>query len=71
MIKEGMPEIEIVKVDMVGREESEEYEMEIWVPVQWNLGKIQFSYNTNGALIQGGLMLFYVELLIVLIKGAV
>ena len=34
MIKEGMPEIEVVKVDMVGKEESEEYEMEIWVPVQ-------------------------------------
>ncbi|OCA88218.1 transcriptional regulator [Bacillus sp. FJAT-27225] len=33
-IKEGMPEIEIVKTAMVGKEESHEYEMEIWIPVQ-------------------------------------
>ncbi|MGD6879898.1 GyrI-like domain-containing protein [Bacillus infantis] len=33
-IKEGMPEIEILTVNMIGKEESEQYEMEIWVPVQ-------------------------------------
>jgi AraC family transcriptional regulator len=33
-IKEGMPEIEIVKTNMFGKEETDEYEMEIWVPVQ-------------------------------------
>jgi AraC family transcriptional regulator len=33
-IKEGLPEIEIVKTNMIGKEESEEYEMEIWIPVQ-------------------------------------
>ncbi|MFD2043821.1 GyrI-like domain-containing protein [Ornithinibacillus salinisoli] len=33
-IKEGMPEIEIVKADMFGKEETNEYEMEIWIPVE-------------------------------------
>ncbi|MET0786484.1 MAG: GyrI-like domain-containing protein [Paenisporosarcina sp.] len=33
-IKEGMPEIEIVKTNMFGKEETNEYEMEIWVPVK-------------------------------------
>ncbi|MGE7978345.1 GyrI-like domain-containing protein [Psychrobacillus sp. NPDC093200] len=33
-IKEGMPEIEIVKTNMFGKEKTGEYEMEIWVPVQ-------------------------------------
>lgn len=32
-IKEGMPEIEIVKTNMFGKEETFEYEMEIWIPV--------------------------------------
>lgn len=32
-IKEGMPEIEIVNTDMFGKEETKEYEMEIWIPV--------------------------------------
>lgn len=34
IIKEGMPEIEIVKTDMFGKEETDEYEMEIWIPVE-------------------------------------
>jgi AraC family transcriptional regulator len=33
-IKEGMPEIEIVKRNMFGKEETDEYEMEIWIPVE-------------------------------------
>ncbi|NQX66945.1 GyrI-like domain-containing protein [Paenibacillus alba] len=33
-IKVGMPEIEIVKSNMFGKEETAEYEMEIWLPVQ-------------------------------------
>ncbi|SEH47074.1 AraC family transcriptional regulator [Halobacillus karajensis] len=33
-IKEGMPEIEIVKTEMFGKEETNEYEMEIWIPVE-------------------------------------
>ncbi|RLQ94625.1 GyrI-like domain-containing protein [Falsibacillus albus] len=32
-IKEGVPEIEIVKTNLFGKEETDEYEMEIWVPV--------------------------------------
>lgn len=32
-IKEGMPEIEIVKTNMFGKEETLEYEMGIWIPV--------------------------------------
>ncbi|MFD2447000.1 GyrI-like domain-containing protein [Bacillus sp. CGMCC 1.16607] len=32
-IKEGMPEIEIVKTTMFGKEETDEYEMEIWIPI--------------------------------------
>ncbi|MGG4478739.1 GyrI-like domain-containing protein [Paenibacillus illinoisensis] len=33
-IKEGMPEIEIVQTNMFGKEETFEYEMEIWIPVR-------------------------------------
>ncbi|MCU6792538.1 GyrI-like domain-containing protein [Paenibacillus sp. WQ 127069] len=33
-IKVGMPEIEIVKTSMFRKEETAEYEMEIWLPVQ-------------------------------------
>ncbi|WP_190238723.1 GyrI-like domain-containing protein, partial [Salipaludibacillus neizhouensis] len=33
-IKEGMPEIEIVDTNMYGKEETDEYEMEIWIPVE-------------------------------------
>ncbi|MHC0035291.1 GyrI-like domain-containing protein [Pseudoneobacillus sp. C159] len=33
-IKEGMPEIEIVKTDMFGKEDKNQYEMEIWIPVE-------------------------------------
>ncbi|WP_368505132.1 GyrI-like domain-containing protein [Alkalihalophilus sp. As8PL] len=32
-IKEGMPEIEIVDANMYGKEETDEYEMEILIPV--------------------------------------
>jgi len=32
-IKKGMPEIEIVKAQMFGKEFTNEYEMEIWIPV--------------------------------------
>lgn len=33
-IKKGMPEIEIVKTIMFGKEETDEYEMEIWIPIE-------------------------------------
>ncbi|MBN3555684.1 GyrI-like domain-containing protein [Fictibacillus nanhaiensis] len=33
-IKAGMPEIESVRTDLFGKEESNEYEMEIWIPVE-------------------------------------
>ncbi len=33
-MKEGMPEIEIVHANMYGKEETNEYEMEIWIPVE-------------------------------------
>ncbi|PGK51726.1 AraC family transcriptional regulator [Priestia megaterium] len=33
-LKEGMPEIEIVKKDMFGKEEEDYYEMEIWLPIE-------------------------------------
>lgn len=29
-----MPEIEIVKTIMFGKEETDEYEMEIWIPIE-------------------------------------
>jgi AraC family transcriptional regulator len=29
-----MPEIEIVETNIFGKEETDEYEMEIWVPVE-------------------------------------
>ncbi|OIK06475.1 effector binding domain-containing protein [Bacillus sp. MUM 13] len=32
-IKKGMPEIEVVKSQMFGKEYTNEYEMEIWIPV--------------------------------------
>lgn len=32
-IKEGIPEIEVVNTDKFGKEETNEYEMEIWIPV--------------------------------------
>jgi AraC family transcriptional regulator len=34
-IKAGMPEIEIVELNMFGKEEDDDYEMEIWIPVQF------------------------------------
>jgi AraC family transcriptional regulator len=33
-IKEGMPEIEVVKAAMFGKEVTEEYQMEIWIPIE-------------------------------------
>lgn len=33
-IKPGMPEIEIVETRMFGKEETNKYEMEIWIPVE-------------------------------------
>jgi AraC family transcriptional regulator len=33
-IKKGMPEIEVVEARMFGLEETAQYEMEIWVPVE-------------------------------------
>jgi AraC family transcriptional regulator len=33
-MKEGMPEIEIVRTDLFGKEEYYDYEMEIWIPVE-------------------------------------
>ncbi|MHA7098726.1 GyrI-like domain-containing protein [Priestia aryabhattai] len=36
-IKSGMPEIEIVNINMFGQEGSNEYEMEIWIPVERSL----------------------------------
>lgn len=33
-IKAGMPEIEIVRTDLFGKEECDDYEMEIWIPVE-------------------------------------
>ncbi|NHM30815.1 GyrI-like domain-containing protein [Neobacillus terrae] len=33
-IREGMPEIEIVESNMFGKEETDEYVMEIWIPVE-------------------------------------
>jgi AraC family transcriptional regulator len=32
-IKQGMPEIEIVKSHLFGKEEMDDYEMEIWIPI--------------------------------------
>lgn len=34
IIKEGLPEIEIINTNMFGKEETNEYEMEIWIPVE-------------------------------------
>jgi AraC family transcriptional regulator len=33
-IKAGLPEIEIVQTNLFGKEECEDYEMEIWIPVE-------------------------------------
>ncbi|SEH46971.1 AraC family transcriptional regulator [Halobacillus karajensis] len=33
-IKKGLPEIEIVYTDKFGKEDTNEYEMEIWIPVE-------------------------------------
>ncbi|MBN8192924.1 GyrI-like domain-containing protein [Bacillus sp. NTK074B] len=33
LIEKGMPEIEVVNVHWLGKEESDEYEMDIWIPV--------------------------------------
>lgn len=33
-MKPGMPEIEIVDINMFGQEESSGYEMEIWIPIE-------------------------------------
>ncbi|WP_018930530.1 GyrI-like domain-containing protein [Gracilibacillus lacisalsi] len=33
-IKKGMPEIEMVATNMFGKEETNEYEMEIWIPIE-------------------------------------
>ena len=34
LIEKGMPEIEVVAAHLFGKEESDEYEMEIWIPVE-------------------------------------
>lgn len=33
-IKAGMPEIEIVRTNLFGKEKCDDYEMEIWVPIE-------------------------------------
>ena len=33
-IKKGMPELEVVKAEMFGKEETEGYVMDIWIPVE-------------------------------------